>query len=181
MRKVLPPFVLNSFAKYQRTRIKKGELKLGDGQSHRYVSYNDRCSRYIQGQLTDFVRKVIAHNAKPTYSYFGGYVPGSDLKPHVDRKQCEFTMSLAIEQYPHNETWLLSLGKKPLFDRVPGKFRIEMPPEDEIVDADLYAGDALLFMGRHLIHFRRGSLPEGRWANQVFLHYVQEDFVGSLD
>lgn len=131
--------------------------------------------------LVDYVRKVVAHNAKPTYTYFGGYLPGAKLLPHLDRVQCEFTMSLTIEQYPHDNIWLLSLGKKPLFDRVQTPDLIaRMPPEDEIVDAQLFAGDALLFMGRHLVHFRRGSLPEDRWINQVFLHYVQEDFEGGL-
>lgn len=144
------------------------------------MSYNDRPSRYIHFQLVDYVRKVVAHNAKPTYSYFGGYRPGADLKPHVDREQCEFTLSLSIEQDSSDEVWLLSLGKKPLFDTVRSYAKIEYPPEDEIVDAALYAGDGLLFMGRHLVHFRRGILQPGKWVHQVFLHFVQEDFKGDV-
>lgn len=101
------------------------------------------------------------------------------MHPHTDRFQCEFTLSLTIEHHPPNATWSLSLGKKPLFEHDPdrpGRNPEPMPPEEEIVDADLYAGDGLLFMGRHLVHFRRGALPKGQWTNQSFLHYVQEIF-----
>jgi hypothetical protein len=183
LRKILPPFVLRAFQQCVRSQITNKKLKLGDGQSKRYVMYNDRCSRWVHYQLPDLIRRVIAHNARPSYTYFGGYVAGSELTPHTDRAQCEFTMSMTVEHNPHNATWLLSLGKKPLFDRddnFVGKYPEQMPPEDEIVDADLYAGDALLFMGRHLVHFRRGKLPEGQWTNQVFLHHVQEGFTKGL-
>jgi tetratricopeptide (TPR) repeat protein len=179
LRKVIPPFVLRAMQRCLHSLIKNGRLRLGDTQALRYVAYNDRCSRWVHFQLTDLIRKVVAHNAQPSYTYFGGYVPGSTLQPHTDRYQCEFTLSLTVEHRPPNATWLLSLGKKPLFEydpEWPGRSAEKMPPEDEIVDTDLYAGDALLFMGRHLVHFRRGALPQGQWTNQVFLHYVPEVF-----
>jgi len=84
-----------------------------------------------------------------------------------------------VENFPANKSWLLSLDKNPTFekdDAQNGNNPLPIPPEERIVDAELYAGDALLFMGRHLIHFRRGHLPAGQWINQVFLHYVREDF-----
>lgn len=183
LNKLVPPFVLSSVARSYKDRITTKRLRLDDGQSNRYYEHNGRIARYLQFQLTDYIRKVVAHNAKPTYTYFGGYIPGSTLAPHVDREQCEFTMSLTIGHFPQNESWLLSLGKKPLFDRVvpEGGIRPTMPPEEEIVDAELYDGDALLFMGRHLVHFRRGSLPPGQWLNQIFFHYVQENFEGAFN
>lgn len=180
LRKILPPLVLRSMARCYRRLIDDGVLKLGDVQSQRYTAYNDRCGRFLQYELTDLVRRVIAHNAKPTYTYLGSYVGGADLKPHFDREQCEWTMSLQLEQIPHDKVWLLSLGSKPSFDRDPThRGNAEMPKnEDDIVDADLYEGDALLFMGRHLVHFRRGQLPEGSKTTQVFMHWVPEDFSG---
>jgi len=47
--------------------------------------------------------------------------------------------------------------------------------------ADLNTGDGLLFMGRILKHYRKGPLAEGANLNQVFLHYVNEKFSGSLN
>lgn len=184
LRKILPPFVLRAAAKYYRLLIDNKILKLGDSQSRRYVAYNDRIARFIHSHITQLVRKITAHNARPSYTYFGGYVAGASLKAHTDRTQCEFTISMNVEQYPHNRTWLLSLDKQPLFDRDERPNRsnnVMTDNEEQIADADLYAGDALLFMGRHLIHFRRGVLPEGEWTNQMFMHFVQEGFTGTLN
>lgn len=183
LRKIIPPFVLDVASSYYRQLIENGVLILGDVQAKRYVAYNDRIGRFIHNQLTQLIRKVIAHNAKPSYTYFGGYVGGSKLVPHTDREQCQFTLSLNIEQYPYNKTWLLSLDKVPLFDREKIEKRpnnVKTEDESQIADADLYAGDGLIFMGRQLIHFRRGDLPNDQWTNQIFLHYVEEDFADEL-
>lgn len=74
------------------------------------------------------------------------------------------------------------MGKIPIFVRNPDwkGARADQPPESETVNADLLPGDSLLFMGRHLVHFRATPLPEGHSTNQVFLHYVQENFDGEL-
>eukprot|EP01121_Diplochlamys_sp_Union-15-3_P005377 TRINITY_DN1570_c0_g1_i1.p1 TRINITY_DN1570_c0_g1~~TRINITY_DN1570_c0_g1_i1.p1 ORF type:complete len:490 (-),score=73.02 TRINITY_DN1570_c0_g1_i1:82-1551(-) len=183
LRKIVPPFALAAAQKCYHQLITRKVLTLGDPQAKRYTAYNSRCGAFLHFTFTDLVRKVVAHNAKPSYTYFGGYVEGSTLQPHTDRFQCEFTFSLTVENHPWNETWLLSLGHVAVFeknDERNGKNPEEMPPEDEIEDADLYAGDALLFMGRHLIHFRRGALGAGKWINQIFLHYVREEFSKSL-
>lgn len=135
--------------------------------------------------IIDLVRKVIAHNAKPSYNYFGGYFNGSYLHPHTDRPQCEFTLSLTIEQNPPNEAWPLGIWKKPLFERDdswPGRDKEPWPEEKELIWADLLANDGLLFMGRHMLHFRKGILTgKERWVNQIFIHHVPEYFNGLLD
>lgn len=69
LRKIIPPFVLRALQRCMHTQIKNGRLKLGDPQALRYVAYNDRCSRWVQFQLTDLVRKVI-HLIPPQYSFF---------------------------------------------------------------------------------------------------------------
>ena len=185
LRKIIPPFVLRAASKYYRELIEHKVLKLGDTQARRYVAYNDRIARFIHNHLTQLVRKITAHNAKPSYTYFGGYVAGADLKPHTDRAQCEFTISMNVEQFPYNRTWMLSLDKNPLFDKDAGTSNrannVQTNNEKDIANADLYAGDALLFMGRHLIHFRRGLLPEGEWTSQIFMHFVQDNFSGALN
>lgn len=185
LRKIIPPFILKAASKYYRQLIEHKILKLGDTQSRRYVAYNDRIARFIHQHITQTVRRITAHNARPSYTYFGGYVAGASLRAHTDRAQCEFTISMNIEQFPHNRTWLLSLDKKPLFDTDVTKSNrannVVTDREEQLADADLYAGDGLLFMGRHLIHFRRGDLPEGEWTNQLFMHFVQEGFTGGLN
>eukprot|EP01126_Amoeba_proteus_P019153 TRINITY_DN197_c0_g1_i11.p1 TRINITY_DN197_c0_g1~~TRINITY_DN197_c0_g1_i11.p1 ORF type:complete len:388 (-),score=56.86 TRINITY_DN197_c0_g1_i11:98-1261(-) len=183
LRRILPPFVLESLRRCYQYYTHHGIVKIDDGQSKRYFSSNDPCSRYIHYSLTDLVRQVISHNAIPTYVYFGGYVSGAVLEPHTDRMQCEFTMSLTFYQNPFHEPWNLGIGKKIKFV----KSEIDLggdepyPPEDEQVHLSLFEGDALLFMGRHLTHWREGPLPEGHQTYNLFLHYVQENFSLVLD
>jgi len=183
LRHVLPPYVLSTAQKCFRDMIDSGQLKFGDGQADRYVTYNDRCARFIHYQIADLVRTVIAHNAIPSYTYFGGYKEGSELKPHTDRAACEFTLSLNLQQHPHDKPWMLSASKAPLFEKDPnwrGRNPEKAASFQDSVHADLYSGDGFLFMGRHLVHWREGKLPQGHWTNQVFLHFVQEDFTGEL-
>eukprot|EP01125_Pyxidicula_operculata_P006666 TRINITY_DN2296_c0_g1_i2.p1 TRINITY_DN2296_c0_g1~~TRINITY_DN2296_c0_g1_i2.p1 ORF type:complete len:363 (-),score=87.65 TRINITY_DN2296_c0_g1_i2:134-1222(-) len=182
---ILPPFVLRAYSKTMLGLVQNGRMALGDPQvTTRYKSQNDRVTRIIHFQLADFVRKVIAHNAIPSYTYFGGYQAGSYLNPHNDRFQCEFTLSLTVQQQPHDRPWPLGLGDAALFTRDPefrGRDKLEWPAKETQQWAHLYAGDGLLFMGRHLVHFREGTLDEGRWVHQSFLHYVPNDFAGTLD
>jgi len=180
LRDIVPPFVLRSVAYcYQKLREEK---KLFED-NKRHSSYNDRAGRTLHYQMVDLVRRVILHNLHPSYSFFGSYVGGSKLLPHSDKPQCEFTVSLTLDQYPDEEVypWALSIGRKPKFDRddtFEGNGSETMPPENEIVDTYLYPGDCLLFMGRHLIHFRRTTLPENQYMDHIFLHNVRDKWNG---
>eukprot|EP01130_Rhizamoeba_saxonica_P000724 TRINITY_DN10657_c0_g1_i1.p1 TRINITY_DN10657_c0_g1~~TRINITY_DN10657_c0_g1_i1.p1 ORF type:complete len:456 (-),score=71.12 TRINITY_DN10657_c0_g1_i1:31-1224(-) len=183
LKNVLHPFVLGAASKCYRKSIESGSLKLGDGQAHRYVAYNDRCSRFIHYHFADLIRKVVVNNAIPSYTYFGGYTKGSYLKPHTDRNACEFTVSLSLENIPEENAWPIFVGKTPNFDlndEFLGNGNEKLPPKDEHVKVELLAGDALLFMGRHLTHWREGELENGRTVNQIFLHYVRSSFNGEL-
>lgn len=183
LRKIVPPFVLSALRNCYDNLINHGLLTLGDSQSTRYIVHNDRCGRFIHHKLTDLVRIIIAHDAIPSYTYFGGYIGGSILKPHTDRHQCEFTISLTIDQSHQDQIWPLSLSKDPLFiknDTFEGGHH-DLPPRNVVESAILSRGDGLLFMGRHLIHFREGKLTKGHWLRQAFLHYVRDDFDKELD
>jgi len=185
LRKIIPPFILREIQNCFHMGIKTGRIGFMDDQAMRYVSQNDRCGRLLLFSFVDLVRRTIAHNARPSYSYFGGYVNGSVLNPHSDRPQCEFTFSITVQQNPLDQPWALGMFNKPQFekdDHWPGRDKEPLPEEKDQIWADLYEGDGLLFMGRHMIHFRKGMLlGKNRWLNQVFLHYVQEGFTKTLD
>jgi len=183
LRSIIPPFLFTSFSQFYRQTIKAGLLSLDDGQSKRFYMANDRVGRFMQFAFTDLVRKIVAHNCQPSYVYFGGYVGGAVLKPHADRFQCEFTMSINIYQNPADKPWPLALSPKLRFEK-DGEFQggyLEMPAKEDQVLAPLYEGDVLLFMGRHLNHWRVGPQPEGHETYNVFLHYVQDNFEKVLD
>jgi len=185
IRDIIPPFVLNAVARGIKLNREAGAFgALGDYQSKRFNSLNDRMSRVLHFQLVDLWRRIVVHNLNPSYSFYGGYQPGAKLHPHTDKPQCEFTVSLTVNQFPYDKPWTLSLGNRAKFEKNEkfiGDPNEKMPPEIEIVDANLYPGDALLFMGRHLVHFRRDVLGEARWLDQVFLHHVQDSFAGWYD
>jgi len=185
LRDIVPPFVLRSVAHCFQNLRENGNLHLGDHQSKRYSAYNSRSGRSLHYQLVDLMRRVVVHNLHPTYSFFGGYVGGATLPPHSDKPQCEFTVSLTLQQFPEEVVpWAVSLGKRPKFDRddeFGGNSNEMLPPDDEIVDAYLYPGDCLLFMGRHLVHFRRTTLPVDQSLNQIFFHHVRDGWDGIYD
>jgi hypothetical protein len=56
--------------------------------------------------------------------------------------------------------------------------RLRLPDRD--VAAYQAIGDALLYRGREIAHFR-DPLPEGRTSIQLFFHYVDEGFSGRLE
>lgn len=185
IRDAVPPYLLHALAKSLESSRDAGIFgKLGDYQAKRYNALNDRSSRTLQFQLVDIWRRIILHNVVPSYVFYGGYQPGAVLPPHTDKPQCEFTISFTVNQRPYLSPWTLSLGSRSKFDRndpFVGDPQEKMPPNDEVVDADLFAGDALVFMGRHLIHFRTKTLEEGHWVDQLFIHHVQDTFKGMYD
>ncbi|HZW26306.1 MAG TPA: hypothetical protein VFF26_12550 [Gallionella sp.] len=92
------------------------------------------------------------HDLYKTYSYARRYELGNELKPHRDREACEITATLALGY--EGEAWPVWVE-----DRAKAHHSFL-----------LQAGDALIFRGRELLHWRE----ENRHGpcSQVFLHYV---------
>jgi hypothetical protein len=103
---------------------------------------------------------------EPSYVYFASYQPGAALPRHVDREQCEFSISLLVDYEPDPDGpsgWPLCL---------------ENPSAPEAgTAADLGVGDALVYRGRELIHYR-DPLPAGHQSTSLFFHYVRPDYAG---
>jgi len=186
LNKMVPPFILSLLQLSYQSLSTLGKIPFGDSQAKRFSLYNDRISVFLHFQLTDKIRQITGHNAVPTYSYYGSYIAGSTLEPHTDRHQCEFTISLSILHRPvHAKPWPLCLGKTPKFERnnsAESRTDEEMPAREDSLCIPLQEGDALLFMGRHLVHYREGTLKEVEdVTSNIFLHWVQDDFDAPLD
>lgn len=87
----------------------------------------------------------------PTYAYARLYGQGEALAAHQDRDACELSVSLNLDG---DEVWPFWLKK----------------PNGADVAVDLYAGDAVMYLGCATTHWRE-AFPGNR-CNQVFLHYV---------
>jgi len=90
-----------------------------------------------------------------TYSYARLYSIGDELPPHTDREACEITVSLCLGI--EDQDWPIYL-----LDRFENELCFHLNP-----------GDALIFRGRELLHWRLKN--EFGKTSQVFFHYVDID------
>jgi hypothetical protein len=157
---------VTALGRYYHELITHGAWAAGDAQvKRRYGYHNESVSRYFHHQLIDFVGRVAGERVKPTYAYVSAYQEGAVLRPHIDRRQCVFTLSLWLDHQPDakRESW-------PLW------FQTEQGP----VALTQSAGDAVLFRGCELPHWRDRPPPDGASTTLIF-HYVPANFAGVLD
>ncbi|MEO6501530.1 MAG: hypothetical protein ABIQ09_06420 [Jatrophihabitantaceae bacterium] len=158
-----PPAHVVALGDYQRALIGSGQAPLGDAQcQRRYGMHNEPIARFFLHQLRAAVARIVGRPVTPAYTYSVTYEAGAVLAPHTDREQCEYTLSLLIDATGDGEPWPLWLEA-----------------DGEPVAVRQRPGDALLFAGRRLRHWR-DRLPDGRTSTSLLLHYVDEAFTGSL-
>jgi hypothetical protein len=167
---VIPPLHLQALGRYYRELIREGYVPFGDPQvPRRYYAHSEQVMRYFHAQLTSMYEAVLGTSIKPSYCYLGSYLPGAELKRHIDREQCEFTASMQIDFAP-SETersgWKLYLEQN-------------VAPRETFA-VNLARGDTVIYRGRELAHYR-DALPDGRSSTSFFLHYVHRNFAGSLE
>lgn len=164
---LLHPFTLGATRAHFRRIIQDGKPRYGDGQTpRRWNAHNEPVARFLHQQLTPIVEKVTGVPIMASYVYFASYHHGAKLPRHVDRAQCEFSLSMLIDYSPEPELvspWPLWLDTK-----------------DGSVAIHQRLGDTLIYRGRELPHYRH-ELPAGHTSTHLFFHYVPADFTGSLD
>jgi hypothetical protein len=163
---LMHPFHLAALRARYRRLIRTNAFHLGDSQtSGRYVAHNEPVARFFHRQFGSVVSRIVGRRVKSSYTYFAGYEPGSDLPVHVDRPQCEYTLAMCIDCTPEPQS------------HTPWPLHLELADESVAVYQAL--GDALLYRGREIPHYR-DPLPPGRTVVSVFFHYVNEEFQGPL-
>ena len=105
--------------------------------------------------MTPILSKMINCELYPTYSYLRIYVKGADLEKHQDRPSCEVSATVPLS-YNSHYIW-------PLYIETGNKVKA----------VELEAGDALIYKGIELPHWREAF--EGERQVQVFLHYVKKN------
>ena len=164
---LIHPFHIAALRRYYRYQIRTGAIPLGDGQSPlRYVAYNDPVARFFHRQIAAALSAVAGEPVKTSYVYLASYLSGAELKKHVDREQCEFSITLCLDFSPEPAlatSWPICL---------------DTPTGEATVYQAL--GDGLAYRGTRLPHYR-SRLGDGYTSTSVFFHYVAADFTGSLD
>ena len=140
--------------------------QLGDRQSERrYVAYNEPVARYFHHQLAPTLSAVAGDKLRPSYVYLASYLSGAELKKHVDRPQCEFSVTLCLDFSPEPDL------------ATPWPIRLETPNGTVTVYQGL--GDGLAYRGTTLPHYRH-PLGDNQTSTSIFFHYVGSDFDGPL-
>ena len=88
----------------------------------------------------------------PTYSYYRRYFKGNDLKKHVDRESCEYSVTIQLGSSEPETPWEIFIDEKPY------KLKI---------------GEGVIYKGIEQEHYRKPCPME--FSSHVFLHYVNAD------
>lgn len=164
---LIHPFHIAALRRYYRHRIRSGSIPLGDAQSpRRYVGYNDPVARFFHRQIASVLSSVAGEAIKPSYVYLASYLSGAELKKHIDREQCEFSITLCLDFSPEPAL------------ATPWPICLDTPTGRVTVYQAL--GDGLAYRGTRLPHYR-AKLGHGQTSTSIFFHYVSADFAGSLD
>lgn len=168
---VLPPILggidLARVRGYVRRMVDEGFLSLGDPQGVRYVAHNEPLVSGLHRALTDLVSTFVGTRVQPSYCYLATYLAGSSLDEHTDRPQCEYSITLQLD----NEPTLTKEASWPIWLR---------DDAGVAVPIRLGLGEGLLYRGCERPHFR-APLDVAKRSTSVFLHYVDIDFDDTLD
>lgn len=133
----------------------KNLFVFGDKQSPNSFSiYSNTCFESLSLQLNDKISEITNLKLYPSYTYARIYYKGAILKPHTDRKSCEYSTTLCIDS---TDIWDFYIRDKN------GK-------ENAI---KLNPGDMCVYSGCELAHWR--TIYEGEMQMQCFLHYVNSE------
>jgi hypothetical protein len=156
MRGFIPHFMADFFRGHMETLRRSGRMTDGDPQvGLSNCVYGDPALDTFMFMSTPMVSKVTGVDLLPTYTYARIYHAGAELLPHVDRPECEHSMTISFGgEYPSLwPIWMMD------------KERHESPQM-----VALYPGDAVIYQGTKVNHWRDGF--EGDSQYQAFLHFV---------
>lgn len=125
---------------------------------------NDPLGRALLHRLTPLVEQVVGRPLRQSYSFAMDYRAGAKLEAHIDRPQCEYTISLLLDYLPALENGCS-----------PWPLEVELSAGTPFARLFQAPGDAVLFCGRELRH-RRPIIPTGASSLVLMLHWVDADF-----
>lgn len=151
----IPEFFANFLLEYLNTLDKTKKLNKGDLQvENSSCIYGDPCFDTLLLKSAPLIAKNINIDLTPTYSYARIYYKDAKLKPHIDRYECEHSVSLFLGG-DYNSSWPF------YFNCLHGS----------CFSVSLNIGDCIVYKGNQIRHWRENF--EGNNHYQVFLHYVE--------
>jgi hypothetical protein len=110
---------------------------------------------HVMTTVQNKVENITGKTLLPTYSFGRIYYKNAVMKEHTDRPSCEYSVTLCASI--DNKPWPIWLRNKEGVD----------------IPVDLYPGDALIYKGQMIPHWRN-PYTEGNEQVQFFLHWVDK-------
>jgi alkylated DNA repair dioxygenase AlkB len=154
IRSALQQPLLGKLYEHAVARASNGSMSSDDQVPQTPSAYGDPVMEELLLRLLPMAESATGEALYPTYSYFRVYKQGDTLKKHKDRPSCEISMTLNLG-YDADSPWPISVQAG-----------------DEPASIRLEAGDALLYHGTEVEHWR--DRFDGARSAQVFLHYVRQ-------
>ncbi len=187
---ILPPFYMRAMKTFFRQYVANGFMPFNDEQvKRRFYQHNLPLAQFFHRDFTKLMSIIVGIEVKPSYVYAASYIEEAALDPHIDREQCEYSISFQVDYQPEPDDdispWGLYLSPLELVsDRSINTFPWEDYPIDDpetrkCRKVHLKSGDGLFYMGRELVHYRY-PLAKGHRSTSLFFHYVAADFEGKL-
>ena len=116
--------------------------------------YNSMSLCVLNQVMLNKVKELTKESALySTYGFYRKYYKNQTLEKHIDRSECEVSLSICLS-YSDNSEW-------PLY--------LEDTQRGITYKGDTQLGDAILYRGNLLPHWR-DECPKN-WCKQFFLHY----------
>jgi len=173
--KFLPEQILNICYSYSMIKFSNYKKVDMDRQANSLISeYSDFLMETLMEASTSVVEQNVGKKLFPTYSFLRIYDKGSDLKVHIDRPSCEFTVALCLGADPKSKPYEIFIGeedsssdykyydKKGNYNRYRIDHKFPMLPNNAVV-----------FKGMDKIHWR--EICNHDHFITVFLHYVDQN------
>ena len=152
---------LDEMRRYYRALVSEGFVRFGgEGrEADRWILHDDPLSRVVHQRLAAPMAAIAGHAMKPTSSYLIVYLPGATLDPHRDRAHCAITAVLQVDFDPE------PIGPTP--------WPLQFERGDARSSASLALGDAVVFRGHEIVHYR-DSFTCGRSSTNLAFCFVPE-------
>tara|TARA_R100001594_G_scaffold150674_1_gene213425 strand:- start:18141 stop:18761 length:621 start_codon:yes stop_codon:yes gene_type:complete len=134
-----------------------------------YDRYGDKVYQEILYGKIPYIEELLNNQVFPTYQVCRIYKKGSGVTPHIDREPCEIGVSMFVGNTS-------DVYKSHLFIK---------NYQEETCKVELSRGDAVIYMGCELEHWRSPIGQESQevplegvhWKQiQAFFHYVRKGF-----
>ena len=153
VRELIPAALVEHLASYAQVLAGADRFSGGGQVPGSLQLYGDPGFDAVLLNVTKRLGEASSLRLAPTYSFARIYRRGQALAAHRDRPECEHSASLHLAA-SSNVSW-------PIFMK---------DAVGATVEIDLEPGDAIMYRGADLIHWRDPSPHD--WFVQLFLHYV---------